>query len=169
MPFLFVLLLYSNSTGWAKSAKVFNFCFVFIRILILNNRIVLIVLQKRFLMQILSFYLHVSKHLKGFFLSYITKKNHFLLFWFTSFSELMSLLFFRFFLKRSHRSPLSYTSLCKNTNNTTIIWDVFWNLCLINTLSLMYWNARCNCKLWHVPWLCCLFKEFWCIIDEHSF
>ena len=28
----------------------------------------------------------------------------------------------------------------------------------------MYWNAKCHCKLWNIPWLCCV---FFVIINKH--
>ena len=31
------------------------------------------------------------------------------------------------------------------------------NVCLINTHILIYWHARCDCKLWHAPWFYCIF------------
>ena len=37
------------------------------------------------------------------------------------------------------------------------------NMCPINTHILLYWYARCNCKLWFN----CIFLEFSYIIDEH--
>ena len=36
------------------------------------------------------------------------------------------------------------------------------NGCLINIHILMYWYARCNCKLWKVPWFYCIFfMHYW--------
>ena len=31
------------------------------------------------------------------------------------------------------------------------------NICLINTHILIYWNARCSCKLWKAIWFYCVF------------
>ena len=31
------------------------------------------------------------------------------------------------------------------------------NVYLINTHIFIYRHARCNCKLWSVPWICCIF------------
>ena len=33
-------------------------------------------------------------------------------------------------------------------------------VCLINTQVVIYHYARCDYKLWKVPWLCCVFRKF---------
>ena len=42
------------------------------------------------------------------------------------------------------------------------------NLCLINTLILLYRYTRCICKLWHAFWFYCVFLVFSYIIIDHS-
>ena len=40
---------------------------------------------------------------------------------------------------------------------THIFTKLSLNVCLINTHSLIYWYACCNCKLWNALWLYCFF------------
>ena len=41
-----------------------------------------------------------------------------------------------------------------------IITKILQNVCLINTHVLMYWQVRCDRKLWYAPRFWCFFKEF---------
>ena len=60
----------------------------------------------------------------------------------------------------------------KNDRHLYLITHIFTklsqNMCLINSHTLMYWYARCNCKLCCVPWFYCIFWVFSYTIDEYS-
>ena len=52
------------------------------------------------------------------------------------------------------------------------------NVCLINTQILVYWHAKCNCKLWKALWFYCIFGYFhtlltsihvWSIVSSPKF
>ena len=42
------------------------------------------------------------------------------------------------------------------------------NVCLLNSHILIYWYARCDCKLCDAHWFYCVFWVFSYIIDDHS-
>ena len=69
--------------------------------------------------------------------------------------------------------PMSEKNITKNERHLSLVAHSFTklsqNVCLINTHILIYWHARCDCKLWKLLWFYCVF--FWVfsyIIDEYS-
>ena len=70
---------------------------------------------------------------------------------------------------------------CLSVGNSGILFVVVCHLCLVAhrftilsqhmylvaTHILIYWYARCDCKLWNALWFYCIFLVFSYIIDDH--
>ena len=65
-----------------------------------------------------------------------------------------------------------WTKFQKNERHLSLVTHSFTklpqNMCLINTQILVYWHARCNCKLRKALWFYWVFWVFSYIIYEYS-
>ena len=101
-------------------------------------------------------------------LKYLLKISYFI----QDYPKVAGIRFLRLFVLAGWKHVLCLKKYHKNERHLWLVSHVLtklWqNVCPINMHILIYWYARCNCKLWKVPWFYRVFWVFSYIIDKHS-
>ena len=91
----------------------------------------------------------------------------------TIIGTLFYLIFGTIFLGRSATLPYVWKIRHKNERHLRLVAQIFTklsqNVCLISIHILIYWHARCNCKLWNAHWLFCVLYKFSNKINNYSY